>query len=59
MYKFQIVKTKESQFHVRFMYNGEIIFTTETYTRKEAALNAIRAIMENASKSEVEEIIID
>jgi hypothetical protein len=46
-HKFEIYKDKAGEFRVRFMYNSEIMFSTEGYTSKESAKNAIESIKKN------------
>lgn len=43
-HKFEIYKDKAGEFRVRFKYNSEVIFSTEGYTSKASAKNAIESI---------------
>ena len=43
-HKFEIYKDKAGEFRVRFKYNSEIIFSTEGYSSKASAKNAIESI---------------
>jgi uncharacterized protein YegP (UPF0339 family) len=43
--RFEVVHTGPRQFHARFRAaNGEIVWTTETYTRRRTAWDAIELI---------------
>ena len=44
---FEIYKDKAGEFRVRFKYNSEIMFSTEGYSSKESAKNAIASIQKN------------
>jgi uncharacterized protein len=46
-HKFEIYKDKAGEFRVRFKYNSEVIFSTEGYTSKSSAQNAIDSIKKN------------
>lgn len=46
-HKFEIYKDKAGEFRVRFKYNSETIFSTEGYTSKSSAQNAIDSIKKN------------
>lgn len=46
-HKFEIYKDKAGEFRVRFKYNSETIFSTEGYTTKASAKNAIESIKKN------------
>lgn len=50
---FQIYKDKAGEFRVRFKYNDEIMFSTEGYTSKASAKNAIESIQKNGPGAEV------
>lgn len=55
--KFVLKPTKNGEF--RFTYkagNGEVMFVSETYKKKNAALHAINVIRENASGADLEEV---
>ena len=49
---FQIYKDKKGEFRVRFKYNEEIMFSTEGYTSKASAKNAIKSIQKNGPGAE-------
>jgi uncharacterized protein YegP (UPF0339 family) len=46
-HKFEIWKDKKGEYRVRFKYNSETIFSTEGYTSKASAQNAIDSIKKN------------
>ena len=46
-HKFEIYKDKAGEFRVRFKYNNEIMFSTEGYTSKSSAMNAIESMKKN------------
>ncbi|MFA7264211.1 MAG: YegP family protein [Caulobacter sp.] len=50
---FEIYKDKAGEFRVRFKYNGEVIFSTEGYTSKSGAQNAIASIKANGPDAPV------
>ncbi|MDE1467007.1 YegP family protein [Aurantiacibacter sp. D1-12] len=50
---FQIYKDKAGEFRVRFKYNDEIMFSTEGYTSKASAQNAIDSIKKNGPGADV------
>lgn len=50
---FQIYKDKAGEFRVRFKYNEEIMFSTEGYSSKASAKNAIESIQKNGPGAEV------
>ena len=54
-HKFEIYKDKAGEFRVRFKYNSETIFSTEGYSSKASAKNAIESIKKNGPKAEVED----
>ena len=54
-HKFEIYKDKAGEFRVRFKYNSESIFSTEGYSSKASAKNAIESIKKNGPKAEVED----
>lgn len=55
MHKFEIYKDKAGEFRVRFKYNSEIMFSTEGYTSKASAQNAINSIKKNSPVAPVED----
>lgn len=54
-HKFEIYKDKAGEFRVRFKYNSETIFSTEGYTSKASAHNAIDSIKKNGPDASVED----
>jgi len=46
-HKFEIYKDKAGEFRVRFKYNDEVMFSTEGYSSKASAKNAIESIKKN------------
>ena len=50
---FEIYKDKAGEFRVRFKYNSEIMFSTEGYSTKASAQNAIDSIKSNGPGAEV------
>lgn len=54
-HKFEIYKDKAGEFRVRFKYNNEIIFSTEGYTSKSSAKNAIDSIKKNGPDAPIDD----
>lgn len=54
-HKFEIGKDKRGEYRVRFKYNSETIFSTEGYSSKASAVNAIESIKKNGPKAETED----
>lgn len=54
-HKFEIYRDKKGEYRVRFKYNDEVMFSTEGYTSKASAQNAIDSIKKNGPKAEVED----
>jgi len=54
-HKFEITKDKAGEFRVRFKYNSEVMFSTEGYSSKASAKDAIESIKKNAPGAEVED----
>lgn len=52
---FEIYKDKANEFRVRFKYNSEIMFSTEGYTNKAGAENAIASIKKNGPDAPTED----
>jgi len=53
-YRFEIVKSKDDQFFVRFVAsNGETMVRTETYKQKASATNAIESLKKNGPGADV------
>ena len=44
---FEIFKDKAGEFRVRFKYNAEVMFSTEGYSSKSSAQDAIASIKKN------------
>lgn len=44
---FEIYKDKAGEFRVRFSYNDEVMFSTQGYSDKSSAKNAIASIKRN------------
>ena len=44
---FEIYKDKAGEYRVRFSYNSEVMFSTEGYSSKSSAKNAIDSIQKN------------
>ena len=56
-YKFEIFKDKKDEFRFRMVApNGQIIATSEGYTRKESCLDTIGSIQRNAADTEIVEV---
>ena len=54
-HKFEIYKDKAGEFRVRFKYNSEVMFSTEGYSSKDSAKNAIDSIKKNGPGAPVED----
>ena len=55
-YKFEISKDKAGEFRVKFKApNGEIMFSTEGYSSKSSAKNAIESIKTNGPSAETDD----
>jgi uncharacterized protein YegP (UPF0339 family) len=54
-HKFEIWKDKKGEYRVRFKYNSETIFSTEGYTSKASAQNAIDSIKKNGPAAPTED----
>jgi uncharacterized protein YegP (UPF0339 family) len=52
-YSFEIYKDKAGEFRVKFKYNSETMFSTEGYSSKASAKNAIDSIIKNGPGAEV------
>lgn len=52
-YSFEITKDKAGEFRVKFKYNSETMFSTEGYSNKASAKNAIESIIKNGPGAEV------
>lgn len=54
-HKFEIYRDKKKEFRVRFKHNSEVMFSTEGYSSKASAKNAIKSILKNGPTAEVED----
>ena len=54
-HKFEIYKDKKGEYRVRFKYNDEVMFSTEGYTSKASAQNAIDSIKKNGPGAATED----
>jgi uncharacterized protein YegP (UPF0339 family) len=52
---FEIWKDKKGEYRVRFKYNSEVMFSTEGYTSKASAQNAIDSMKKNGPNAPVED----
>ena len=55
-HKFEIYKDKAGEFRVRFKFNSETIFSTEGYSSKASAKNAIESIQKNGPAAPTEDL---
>ena len=51
----EIASDKAGEFRVRFKYNSEIMFSTEGYSSKDSAKNAIASIQKNGPGAPIED----
>lgn len=54
-HKFEIYKDKAGEFRVRFKFNDEVMFSTEGYSSKASAQNAIASIKKNGPDAPTED----
>ncbi|MES2989665.1 MAG: YegP family protein [Pseudomonadota bacterium] len=54
-HKFEIYKDSAGEFRVRFKYNDEIMFSTQGYSSKSSAQNAIASIQKNGPGAPTED----
>ncbi len=55
-YQFELYKDKAGEFRVRFKApNGETMFSTEGYTAKASAVNAIESMKKNGPGAEIDD----
>jgi uncharacterized protein YegP (UPF0339 family) len=55
-YKFEIYKDKAGEFRVKFKApNGETMFSTEGYSAKASAKNAIASFQKNGPEAEIDD----
>jgi uncharacterized protein YegP (UPF0339 family) len=52
-HKWEIYKDKAGEFRVRFSYNSEVMFSTEGYSSKQSAMNALESAKKNMPEAEV------
>jgi uncharacterized protein YegP (UPF0339 family) len=52
---FEIYKDKAGEFRVRFKYNSEVMFSTEGYSSKSSAKDAIESLKKNAPGAPIED----
>ncbi|WP_370189631.1 YegP family protein [Qipengyuania sp.] len=50
---FEIYRDKAGEYRVRFSYNSEVMFSTEGYSSKAGAQNAIHSIKKNGPAAKV------
>lgn len=50
---FEIYKDKAGEFRARFSYNSEIMFSTQGYSSKANAQNAIESIQKNGPGAKI------
>ena len=55
MHKFEIYKDTAGEFRVRFKYNSEVMMSSEGYSSKSGAQNAIDSVKKNAPGASVED----
>ncbi len=54
-HKFIISKDKRDEYRVKFVYNSETMFSTEGYSSKSGATNAIESMKKNGPSAEVDD----
>lgn len=54
-HKFEIYKDKAGEFRARFSYNSEVMFSTQGYSSKSSAQNAIDSIKQNGPGAPTED----
>ncbi len=54
-HKFEIYKDKADEYRVRFSYNSEVMFSTQGYSSKASAENAIASIKKNGPDAPIED----
>jgi len=58
--KFVLKKGSSGKYHFNLLAgNGQVIATSETYERKQSALNGIKSVMENAPGAELDDQTAD
>ncbi|WP_309610920.1 DUF1508 domain-containing protein [Sphingomonas sp.] len=54
-HKFAISKDKKGEYRVKFIYNSEMMFSTEGYSSKASAKSAIASIQKNGPGAETDD----
>ncbi|ABC62401.1 YegP family protein [Erythrobacter litoralis] len=54
-HKFEIYKDNAGEFRVRFKHNNEVMFSTQGYSQKSSAQNAIDSIKKNGPDAPTED----
>jgi len=54
-HKFEIYKDKAGEYRVRFSYNSEVMSSTQGYSSKASAENAIASIKKNGPDAPIED----
>jgi uncharacterized protein len=54
-HSFEVYKDKADEFRVRFKYNSEVMFSTQGYASKAAAMNAIASIKKNGPDAAIDD----
>ena len=54
-HKFEIWKDRKGEYRVRFKYNSEVMFSSEGYSSKASAKNAIESLKKNGPDADIED----
>lgn len=54
-HKFEISKDKAGEYRVKFKYNSEVMFSTEGYSSKASAKQAIESIKKNGPDAPIDD----
>lgn len=54
-HKFEISKDKAGEYRVKFKYNSEVMFSTEGYSSKTSAKEAIESIKKNGPGAPIDD----
>lgn len=54
-HKFTITKDKRGEYRAKFVYNSETMFSSEGYSSKASARNAIESLQKNGPGAEVDD----
>ena len=54
-HKFEIYKDKADEYRARFSYKSEVMFSTQGYSSKASAENAIASIKKNGPDAPIED----